>query len=115
MSTIKTLGLIIAIAFAAASSASAQQGSPEANQQGNPAAHQPAANAPASGDSGTHHTAPKTGTAANTHKMARNQNDHRGKGHFKHYMGRAVYSYYSDGKHCHFVHPLHGPRVRVCP
>lgn len=109
MSTTKTLGLAIAIAFAALSFASAQQGNPEANQQGNPAA-----NPAASGGSGTHQSTQKTGTAANTHKVVRNQNGYGGQGRFKHYMGRAVYSYYSSGKHCQIVHPLHGPRTRVC-
>jgi len=109
MRTMNTLGLAIAIAFAAVSFASAQQGDPEANQQGNPAA-----NAAASGGSGTHQSAQKTGSAANTQKVVRNQNGYRGQGRFRHYMGRAVYSYYSDGKHCHIIHHLRGPRMRVC-
>ncbi len=101
MSTMKTLGLAIGIAIAAASLAFAQEGNPQSN-------------AAASGGSGTHQTSQKTGSAANSQKVAHNQNGYRGRGHLRHYMGRAVYSYYSDGKHCHIVHHLRGPRVRIC-
>jgi hypothetical protein len=101
MSTTKTLGLAIGIAIAAASLAFAQQGSPQSD-------------AAASGGSGTHQTSQKTGSAANSQKVAHNQNGYRGRGHFRHYVGRAVYSYYSDGKHCHIVHHLRGPRQRIC-
>lgn len=64
MITMKTLGLAIGLAFAASTFAMAQQGNP-------------AANAAASGGSGTHQTAQKTGTAANTQKVIRNQNGYR--------------------------------------
>ncbi len=101
MSTMKTLGLAIGIAFAASSFALAQQGNPQVN-------------AAASGGGGTQQTSQKTGGAANSHKVAHNQNGYRGRGRFRHYVGRAVYSYYSDGKHCHIVHHLRGPRQRIC-
>lgn len=64
MITMKTLGLAIGIAFAASSFAAAQQGSP-------------AGNAAASGGSGTHQTAQKTGSAANTQKVLGNQQGYR--------------------------------------
>jgi hypothetical protein len=64
MVTMKTLGLAIGIAFAASSFAIAQQGNP-------------AANAAASGGSGTHQTAQKTGSAANTQKVIGNQQGYR--------------------------------------
>lgn len=101
MSGMKTLGLAIGIAFVASSLAFAQDGNP-------------AANAAASGGSGTHQSSQKTGSAANTQKVVRNENGYRGKGRFRHYVGRAVYSYHSDGKHCHIVHHMRGPRMRIC-
>ncbi len=64
MTSIKALGLAIGIAFAASSFALAQQGNP-------------ATNAAASGGSGTHQTAQKTGSAANTQKVLGNQNGYR--------------------------------------
>jgi hypothetical protein len=64
MIAMKTLGLAIGIAFAASSFAVAQQSNP-------------AANAAASGGSGTHQTAQKTGSAANTQKVIQNQNGYR--------------------------------------
>ena len=64
MITMRSLGLAIGIAFAASTFAFAQQGSP-------------ADNAAASGGSGTHQTAQKTGTAANTQKVIHNQSNRR--------------------------------------
>jgi hypothetical protein len=96
-----TLGLTIGIAFAACSFASAQQGNP-------------AANAAANGGSGTHQISQKTASVANLQRIADNQNDHGRKGRVTHHIGRTVYSYYRDGKHCHIVHHLRGPRVRIC-
>lgn len=61
MTTMKTLGIAVGIAFAASSFAFAQQGNP-------------AANAAASGGPGTHQSTQKTGSAANTQKVIRNQN-----------------------------------------
>lgn len=61
MTTMKTLGIAVGIAFATSSFAFAQQGNP-------------AANAAASGGPGTHQATQKTGSAANTQKVIRNQN-----------------------------------------
>jgi hypothetical protein len=116
--SIKTLSLAIGIAFAASSFGFAQQNNPAANQQGNPAASNPAAsqqgnpasNAAASGGSGTHQTSQKTGSAANSQKVAHNQNGYRGRGH---HGGKSLYSYYVRGQHCHMVHRP-GHLVRVC-
>lgn len=105
MSAVKTLGLTlgltIGIAFAACSFAFAQQGNASAN-------------AAANGGSGMHQTSQKTAGVANSQRVADNKNDHGQKGRLKHHIGRTVYSYYSDGKHCHIVHHLRGPRVRIC-
>ena len=65
MITMRTVGLAIGIAFAASSFAGAQQQPPQGN---------PDVNAAASGGSGTHQSAQKTGSAANTQKVIRNQN-----------------------------------------
>jgi hypothetical protein len=65
MATLKTLGLVIGIAYAASSFALAQLGDP-------------AMNAAASGGSGTHHDSLRTGSAENTQKVTRNQNGYRG-------------------------------------
>jgi hypothetical protein len=65
MTSAKTLALAIAIAFGASGLALAQQGNP-----GNDAA--------ASGGSGTHQSAQKTGSAANNQKVLHNQNGYRG-------------------------------------
>lgn len=73
MSTMKTLGLALGIAFAASSFAFAQQGNPAANEQGNPAA-----NAAASGGGGTHQNSLRTGSAGSTQKTLRNQQGYRG-------------------------------------
>jgi hypothetical protein len=112
MSNLKTLGLAIAIAFAASSFASAQQNNPATNPQGSPAANQPgnpAANAPASGAGGTHQTSQKTGGAANSQKLAHNQNGHEGAHH-----RRRLYSYFRMGS-CRTVHhPVSGRLVTVC-
>jgi hypothetical protein len=64
MSTIKTLGLAIGIAFAASSFAFAQQGNLPAN-------------AAASGGAGTHQNSLRTGSGATTQKVQRNQQGYR--------------------------------------
>lgn len=93
MSTLKTLGLAVGIAFAASTFAFAQQGNP-------------ATNAAASGGSGTHQTSQKTGSAANTQKVLGNQNGYR--------KGRRLYGYVHGGR-CHMIHRM-GSRhlVKVC-
>ena len=65
MSIIKTLAISAAVVVGAASLAMAQQGNP-------------AVNAGASGGSGTHQSAQKTGSAANDQKVLHNQNGYRG-------------------------------------
>ena len=75
MITMKTLGLAVGLAFAASSFAVAQQGNPENN-------------AAASGGSGTHQTAPKTGGAANTQKVIGNQQGYQNQPGSKHVAGR---------------------------
>lgn len=65
MVTMKTLGLAVGMAFAASSCAFAQYGSP-------------AWSSAASGGSGTHQTAPRTGSAMNTEKIHRNHSGYRG-------------------------------------
>jgi hypothetical protein len=72
MSTMKTLGFAIGIAFAASSFAFAQQGNPPANPAANPAP-----NAAASGGGGTHQNSLKAGSAASTQKVLRNQQGNR--------------------------------------
>jgi hypothetical protein len=75
MSTIKTLA-IAAVLFAGASSLAMAQGN---MQQNNPQQNgSPAADAAASGGSGTHHGSMKTGSAASTQKFIKNQNGYRG-------------------------------------
>lgn len=64
MHTVKTIAFAAALAFGAASVAMAQNGSP-------------AFNARHSGGSGTHSTAVKTGSSANTQKVDRNQNGYQ--------------------------------------
>jgi hypothetical protein len=64
MSTMKTLGLAIGIAFVASSFAFAQQGNPPAN-------------AAASGGAGTHQNSLRTGSGASTQKVQRNQQGYR--------------------------------------
>jgi len=61
----KTIALAMAIALGASGVAFAQQSNP-------------ARNAAASGGSGTHQSAQKTGSAANTQKVLHNQNGYRG-------------------------------------
>jgi hypothetical protein len=103
MSTIKSIGLAIGIAFAASTFAFAQQGTPQDN---------PAANAAASGGSGTHQTSQKTGSAANTQKVLGNQNGYRGVGRTASRRGRGLYA--SMGR-CHFIHrPGSGRLVKIC-
>jgi hypothetical protein len=117
MSTLKTLGLATAIAFAATSFACAQQNNPATNQQGNPAASQqgnPAANQqgqqgnPAAG--GTHQAKQKTGGAANSQKLAHNQNVHGA----NHHGRRRLYSYFRMGSCRTARHPVSGRLVTVC-
>lgn len=121
MSTLKTLGLAIAIAFAASSFAYAQQNNPATNQQGNPAANQqgnPAANQqgqqgnPAGNMNagGTHQAKQKTGGAANSQKLAHNENGNKA----NHHGRRRLYSYFRMGS-CRTVHhPVSGRLVTVC-
>jgi hypothetical protein len=98
MSSIKSLGLAIGIAFAASTFAFAQQGTP-------------AANAAASGGSGTHQTSQKTGSAANTQKVQGNQNGYKG-GRTASRRGRGLYA--SMGR-CHFIHrPGSRHLVKIC-
>jgi hypothetical protein len=106
MKTMKTLGLAIGIAFAASSFAFAQQGNPPASEQGSPPASEqgnPAGNAAASGGGGTHQNSLKTGSAASSQKVLRNQQGYR-----------HVYSYYRGGR-CHLFHRPGSRRlVRIC-
>ena len=68
MSTLKILALASALALGTSSVAMAQMsGSSGSTQQ----------NAAASGGSGTHQSAPKTGGAANMQKNLKNQNGYR--------------------------------------
>lgn len=98
MSSLKTLGLAAAIAFAASSFAFAQ--------------NNPAGNAAASGGSGTHQTSQKTGSAANDQKVLGNQQGYRGVGRTASRRGRRLYA--STG-HCRMIHrPGSGHLVRVC-
>jgi hypothetical protein len=98
MNNLKTLGLAIGIAFAASSLAFAQQSSPAAGGQGNPAT-----NAAASGGGGTHQNSLKTGSAQSSQKVLRNQQGYR-----------HVYSYYRGGR-CHLFHRPGSRRlVRIC-
>jgi hypothetical protein len=100
MSTMRTLGLAIGIAFAASTFAFAQQD------------NNPAANAAASGGSGTHQTSQKTGSAANTQKVMGNQQGYRGVGRTAARRGRGLYA--SMG-HCRLIHhPGTGRLMRVC-
>jgi hypothetical protein len=103
MSTLRTLGLAIGIAFAASSFAFAQQGNPSAAPNGGGEQGNPAANAAASGGGGTHQNSLKTGSSSNTQKVERNQNGYR-----------HVYSYYRGGR-CHLFHrPGTRHLVRIC-
>jgi hypothetical protein len=113
MSSLKTLGLAIPIAFAASTFAFAQQPAPQqpaqqpATQQGNPAS-----NAAASGGSGTHQTSQKTGSAANNQKVLGNQQGYRGVGRTASRRGRGIYA--SAGR-CRMIHrPGSNHLVRVC-
>jgi len=89
MITMKTLGLAIGIAFAASTFALAQQ-------------NNPAANAAASGGSGTHQTAQKTGTAANNQKVLGNQNGYRRTS--ARHMRSGKLMAYQPGHKCHMLH-----------
>jgi hypothetical protein len=89
MITMRALGLAVGVAFAASSFAFAQDSNPAASNPAannppannpaanNPAANNPPANAAASGGSGTHQTAQKTGSAANTKKVLGNRQGYR--------------------------------------
>jgi hypothetical protein len=100
MIAMKTLGLAIGIAVASSSFAFAQQGNPPANAPG-----KPPANAAASGGAGTHQNSLKTGSAASTQKVHRNQNGYR---------GRRLYGQLHV-RHCHLVrHPVTRRLVTVC-
>ena len=88
MITMKTVGLAIGIAFAASTFALAQQ-------------NNPAANAAASGGSGTHQTAQKTGTAANNQKVLGNQNGYR-RTSSRHVRHGKLMAY--QPSHCHMLH-----------
>lgn len=61
MSALKTLAVATALALGASSFTLAQNGNPVSN-------------AASSGGSGTHQSAPKTGSASNTQKTIHNQN-----------------------------------------
>jgi hypothetical protein len=99
MSSLKTLGLAIGIAFAASTFAFAQQSNP-------------ATNAAASGGSGTHQTSQKTGSAANDQKVLGNQQGYRGAGRTASRRGRGLYA--SMGR-CRMIHrPGSNHLVRVC-
>ena len=108
MSTLKTLGLAFAIAFAASSFACAQQNNPATNPQGNPSANQPgnpSANQQNNAAANQHRN-----HAANSQKMARSQNGHEGNPH----RGRRLFSYFRIGS-CRTVHhPVSGRLVTVC-
>jgi hypothetical protein len=115
MSSLKTLGLAIGLAFAASTFAFAQQPAPQqpaqqpATQQGNPAS-----NAAASGGSGTHQTSQKTGSAANNQKVLGNHQGYRGTGHTasRRVRGRGLYA--SMGR-CRMIHrPGSRHLVKVC-
>jgi hypothetical protein len=80
MTTMRTLGLAIGIAFAASSFALAQQGNSEMN-------------AAASGGAGTHQNSPRTGSAETTQKATRNLHGYNGY--------RGVYSYYPRFRYHH--------------
>ena len=90
MISMKTLGVAIGIAFAASTFALAQQGDP-------------AANAAASGGSGTHQTAQKTGTANNTQKVIHNQSSRRMSS--RHMRPGRLMAYQSPAGHkCRMMH-----------
>ena len=76
---------------------SASNGMPPASYKGPGAmpSYPVQANAAASGGSGTHSTAQKTGSAANTEKVINNQSGYRNVGRFK---GKGLYSDYR-GRH----------------
>ncbi len=68
MSTLKTLAIASVVIFGASQFALAQNGA---------ATGDPSTNAAASGGSGTHKGAQKTGGAANTQKIMKNQNGYK--------------------------------------
>ena len=98
MSTMRSLGLAIGIAFAASTFAFAQQGDP-------------AANAAASGGSGTHQTAQKTGTANNTQKVIHNQSNRRMSSR---HMRSGKLMAYQPAKCRHMHHHKGSPMVKNC-
>lgn len=97
MTTMRSLGLAIGIAFAASTFAFAQQGDP-------------AANAAASGGSGTHQTAQKTGTANNTQKVIHNQSNRRMSSR---HMRSGKLLAYQPAK-CHHMHKKGWPMAKNC-
>ncbi|HZR63045.1 MAG TPA: hypothetical protein VFA80_19035 [Xanthobacteraceae bacterium] len=88
MISMKTLGLAVGIAFAASSFAVAQQTN---------------INAAASGGSGTHQTAQKTGSAANTQKVLRNQQGYRQLSS-RHVRSGRLMAYQPAAHKCHMLH-----------
>lgn len=94
MFKVKSLAIAAALALAASTGAVAQTNPPKGT---------PATNAAASGGSGSHQSAPKTGSAGNTQKVLHNQNGYKG-------MRNSHRT-----RHCHYVH-RRGSRhlVRVC-
>ena len=90
MITMRTLGLAIGIAFAASTFAVAQQGDP-------------ASNAAASGGSGTHQTAQKTGSAGNTQKVLGNQNGYR-RTSSRHMRSGRLMAYQPPAHKCSMLH-----------
>jgi hypothetical protein len=102
MITMKTLGLAAGIAFAASTFAFAQQGNP-------------AVNAEASGGSGTHQTAQKTGSAANTQKVIGNQQGYRrvASGPRRMHRGR-VFAFVPPSHKCRMMHPHGWQHAKNC-
>ena len=90
MITMKTLGLAAGLAFAASTFAFAQQTN---------------INAAASGGSGTHTTAQKTGSAANTQKVLGNQQGYRrvASGSRRMHRGRLM-AFEPQGHNCRLMH-----------
>jgi hypothetical protein len=116
MSSLKTLGLAIGLAFAASTFAFAQQPAPQQPATQQPAAQQsnPASNAAASGGSGTHQTSQKTGSAANNQKVLGNQQGYRGTGRTASRRVRGSGLYASMGR-CRMIHrPGSNHLVKVC-
>jgi hypothetical protein len=103
MIKMRTFGLAIGLAFAASSFAFAQQGNP-------------AVNAAASGGSGTHQTAQRTGSAANTQKVIGNHQGYRGlayrTGRMHHRGG--IYAFAPPAHKCRLMHREAWPHAKNC-